>query len=89
MRTKVRFSLTGRCITCWDQTLLSRYDAPKRFLLRNLHTDNGKTRIDGVGSMRCPSSVDVAILGVASKQATYLCATGIGFDQAGRTLVRA
>ena len=45
------------------------------------------TRVRGVGSIRCPSSVDAAILGVASKQATYLCTTAIGFGHAGLTLV--
>ena len=48
-----RFSGTHRCITCWDQTLLSRYDAPNHFLLAFLGTDKGKARIDGQRSNLC------------------------------------
>ena len=86
-QNEVRFSGTERCITCWDQTLLSQYGAPNHFLITNLHTDKGKTRIDGVSSIRCSSSVNAAMLGVASRQVTFFCAAGTGFDQAGRTLV--
>ncbi len=52
------FSGTTRCITCWDQTLLSNYGAPNHFLIDNLHTDKGKARIDGIQSDVCdpPSS---------------------------------
>jgi hypothetical protein len=41
---------TIRCITCWDQALLSTYDSPNNFLIDNLGTDKGKARIDGVES---------------------------------------
>jgi len=50
------FSGTTRCITCWDQTLLSNYGSPNNFLIGNLHTDKGKARIDGVQSDVCDSS---------------------------------
>jgi hypothetical protein len=48
-----RFSGTTRCITCWDQTLLSLYGNPNHFLRSNLQTDEGKARIDGVRSEVC------------------------------------
>jgi len=53
-----RFSGTERCITCWDQTLLSNYDAPNHFLIQNLQTDKGKARIDGMASSVCDSGVE-------------------------------
>lgn len=58
------FSGTTRCITCWDQTLLSNYGSPNNFLLSNLHTDKGKARIDGVQSDVCNSSELCCHLGV-------------------------
>ena len=76
-----RFSGTHRCITCWDQTLLSNYDAPNHFLLAFLGTDKGKARIDGQASNVCDRfcgqigdisvgvvcSEDAALLGVVSR----------------------
>jgi cysteine-rich repeat protein len=50
-----RFSGTERCITCWDQTLLSDYQAPNHFLIQNLQTDRGKARVDGIQSPACES----------------------------------
>jgi len=47
------FSGTTRCITCWDQTLLSKYGSPNNFLIGSLHTDKGKARVDGVASNVC------------------------------------
>ena len=44
---------TTRCITCWDQALLSNYDAPNNFLIGNLQTNKGKARIDGMQSDVC------------------------------------
>ncbi len=44
---------TTRCITCWDQTLLSQYGNPNNFLLNNLGTDKGKARINGMRSNVC------------------------------------
>jgi len=42
-----------RCITCWDQTLLSSYGTPNHFFLNTLQTDHGKARIDGRASALC------------------------------------
>jgi hypothetical protein len=70
---EVRFSGTERCIVCWDQTLISEYDDPNHMLRKNLHTDKGKARIDGLGSTQCPLSVDTALLGVARKTLFFLC----------------
>ena len=47
------FSGTIRCITCWDQTLLSEYELPNQFMMSVIHTDKGKARIDGVHSDAC------------------------------------
>jgi hypothetical protein len=47
------FSGTTRCITCWDQTLLSSYGALSNFMLGVLHTDKGKARIEGQESDVC------------------------------------
>ncbi len=44
---------TSRCIDCWDQTLLSDYDAPNNFLLELLNTNKGYARIDGVRADSC------------------------------------
>ncbi len=65
--------LTGmtRCITCWDQALISRYEAPNHFLRVNLQTDKGKARIEGVASSTCSGSVSSALLGVAAKMLDY------------------
>ncbi|MBT8484032.1 MAG: hypothetical protein HKO59_05965 [Phycisphaerales bacterium] len=56
---EVKFSGADRCITCWDQTLLSMYDLPNHFLLQNLQTDHGKARIDGLQSMLCDFDFDL------------------------------
>jgi len=44
---------TSRCINCWDQTLLSDYDAPNNFLQSLLNTDKGYARINGVQADSC------------------------------------
>ena len=81
------FSGTTRCITLWDQTMLSVYDPPNHFLLRNLQTDKGKARIDGLASAGCgPYSVDAALLGVAAKMLAFSGA-GSGLSIGGTTLV--
>ena len=65
---EVKLSGTGRCISCWDQTLLSQYDAPNHFRRVALQTDHGKARIDGIASPAvCPGSQDRAILGVYAR----------------------
>jgi hypothetical protein len=55
---EVKFSNTYRCITCWDQTLLSNYGIPNNFLLPNLQTDAGKARVDGLRSELCDVDFD-------------------------------
>jgi hypothetical protein len=50
------FSGLTRCITCWDQTLMSQYTtggAKNHFLRQNLGTNAGKARIDGQQSTVC------------------------------------
>ncbi|MBT8484031.1 MAG: hypothetical protein HKO59_05960 [Phycisphaerales bacterium] len=56
---EVKFSGADRCITCWDQTLLSMYDLPNHFLLQNLQTDHGKARVDGLQSQVCDVDFDL------------------------------
>jgi hypothetical protein len=53
-----KFSNTERCITCWDQALLSNYEAPNHFLLGNLQTNKGKARIEGLASQECDVDFD-------------------------------
>lgn len=74
-----------RCITCWDQTLMSRYitavGIPNYFLRDLLGTDKGQARIDGVASVECDflehygidrkKSENAALLGVASKVLSF------------------
>jgi len=81
-----RFSGTERCITCWDQTLLSNYDAPNHFLIQNLQTDKGKARIDGMQSTICGGSDDAAILGVVGKEIAFSGASS-RTARSGRSLV--
>ncbi len=87
---EVQFSGTHRCITCWDQTLLSNYTRQgiaNHFMRHNLHTDKGKARINGIWSPSvCPGSEDVAILGVAAKILQFSGATD-GVAYAGMNLV--
>ncbi|MEK6676918.1 MAG: hypothetical protein AABZ47_14855, partial [Planctomycetota bacterium] len=70
---EARFSGTERCIRCWDQTLLSRYNAPNHFVLPNLHTDKGRARIDGIASSTvCGiTSVNDPLLGVLVKEIRF------------------
>jgi len=85
---EARFSGTEKCVTCWDQTLLSNYPAPNHMLRGNLQTDKGKARIDGLGSIQCPFSINAAILGVAAKQLTFIVGQAVtGFGKAGMNLV--
>lgn len=46
-----------RCICCWDQEMFSNYvrvvGIPNYFLRRNLGTDKGAARIDGMASTEC------------------------------------
>jgi hypothetical protein len=57
---------TTRCITCWDQALLSTYDPPNNFLLAHLQTHKGKARIDGVESEVCENCEFIRVCGETS-----------------------
>jgi hypothetical protein len=48
-----KLSNTRRCVTCWDQSLLSIFNAPNTFLRENLQSDKGKARIDGKQADEC------------------------------------
>jgi hypothetical protein len=50
---EIKFSGAYRCITCWDQWLLSRHGIPNHFTRANLQTNKGKARIDGIASQLC------------------------------------
>ncbi len=68
--------LTGldRCITCWDQSLLSVYvNVGNHFLVSNLQTDRGRARIDGVaGAVDCgQTATAVSLLGVIATHLRY------------------
>jgi hypothetical protein len=79
-QNEIRLSGMEKCITCWDQTLGSRYTNPNYFLRGNLQTDKGKARIDGIESrVVCPLTVEpgtfsgpASLLGVAIKQLAFL-----------------
>jgi hypothetical protein len=58
---ELKFSGLHRCVTCWDQTLISQYTnaGPANHLtLQNLQTDHGKARIDGLQSQLCDVDFD-------------------------------
>jgi hypothetical protein len=55
---EVKFSGAYRCITCWDQWLLSRHGIPNHFAVNNLGTNKGKARIDGLQSQLCDVEKD-------------------------------
>ena len=57
---EVKFSGAYRCITCWDQTLLSNYGIPNHFILPHLQTQMGKARIEGLKSQLCDLNFDPA-----------------------------
>ncbi len=82
---EICYSNTERCITGWDQQLLSMYDAPNHFLLANLQTDKGKARLNGIASpVECGEhSQNAAILGVAMTMLDF----GGDFARAGSNLV--
>jgi hypothetical protein len=83
-------SNTTRCITCWDQEWLRKYDPPNHFV--NMQTDKGKARIDGVASGWCDDGVvseDAPLLGVAMKMLVFTDRydSKRGMAQAGMNLV--
>jgi len=57
-QNEVKLTGLDRCITCWDQTLLSYYGVPNHFLRANLQTDKGKAQIDGLASQLCDFNYD-------------------------------
>jgi hypothetical protein len=85
---ETQFTGYDRCITCWDQELLSNYGIPNHFLLQNLQTNKGKARIDGLASQLCDIggiiSENASLLGVAAKMLVFGTQ---GFGMAGMTLV--
>lgn len=56
-----KFSGTRKCITCWNQTLLSEYvdddSIPNHFVVTKLGTDKGQARITSVFSDECRNVV--------------------------------
>ena len=70
---ETKFSGTHRCITCWDQTLISQYaDPPNSFSRMFLQTDHGKARIDGHAAPdQCDgdgvTSIEAPLLGVYAR----------------------
>jgi hypothetical protein len=79
---EIRFSGTQKCITCWDETLLSLYPAPNNFLVNVMQTDKGKARIhgdgfdsDSSGTPPCVGpngpSVESPLLGVSIKEVRF------------------
>jgi hypothetical protein len=96
---EVKFSGTHRCITCWDQTLISNYEFPNHMLVFNLQTAHGKARIDGhQAPIQCDvlddpetpedesvTSVAAALLGVAAR--ILIFDGGQRFGAAGYNLV--
>ena len=93
------FSGTTRCISCWDQTLLSRYELPNHFMMSVIHTDKGKARIDGMEDDMCDAgpchgdlqsapwcSQDAPLLGVSAKVLAF-SGGSIARAYAGKTLV--
>jgi hypothetical protein len=95
-----KFSGTHRCVTCWDQTLLSRYDAPNHFLRMFLQTDHGKARIEGEAADVCDvpddpmtpedesvTSIDAPLLGVAARHLAINAAPPAFTAAAGSNLV--
>ena len=79
---EISFSGMEYCITKWDQSLLSNHGG--HFLRRNLQTDKGKARIDGMQSVLCPQSTAESLLGVEAKLLTF---NGTDLATAGTTLV--
>jgi hypothetical protein len=55
---EAKFTGMDRCITCWDQALVSGYGVPNHFLRGNLQTDKGKAQIDGLASQLCNLNYD-------------------------------
>jgi hypothetical protein len=83
---EIVFSGTNRCVTFWDQTLLSQYEAPVNWHVDVLQTDHGVARIDGLHHVSCPESTDAAMLGVVSRHVTFFSDI-ITYSRTGSNLV--
>lgn len=86
---ETKFSGAFRCITCWDQWLLSQHGIPNHFLLGNLQTDKGRARVDGQASQLCDIppviiSQEASILGVVAKHLNFQF--GMSYAAAGTNL---
>ncbi|HRX87648.1 MAG TPA: hypothetical protein P5572_21690 [Phycisphaerae bacterium] len=57
-QNEVKLTGLDRCVTCWDDALLSAYGVPNHFLAANLQTDKGKAQIDGLASQLCDVDYD-------------------------------
>lgn len=88
-QNEIRLSNTVRCVTCWDQSLLRRYDPINNLVRAAMQTDKGKARIDGEASPDvCRNSVRAPLLGVAVKEMAFLeGAVPRGFAHAAMNLV--
>ena len=98
-QNEVKFSGTERCISCWDQQLVSNYGVPNHFLRAHLQTNKGKARVDGMASIVCDMydefgypvalSEDAALLGVLSRmiQFTPPSATPADVGRSGMNLI--
>lgn len=72
---EVRFSGARRCVSCWDQALMSLQPPPNYFLRSLLGTDRGWSRIDGRASVQCPpgegTSAPAALLGTQETRIAF------------------
>ncbi len=59
-RNEVKITGAHRCVTGWDQTLLSQYGAPNNFLRQTIADDQGRAQIDGLASTLCDVDHDPA-----------------------------
>jgi len=57
-QNEVKLTGMDRCVTCWDEALVSTYGVPNHFLLVNLQTNKGKAQIDGLASQVCNYDYD-------------------------------
>lgn len=71
---EIRLSGTERCLCCWDQTLMSNYGIPNLFLVSNLITNMGRSRVQGIASSQvfCPDAIETPILGLLIERQTFL-----------------
>jgi len=74
-QNEVHFSGTEKCISSWDESLLSEYSIINHFLIEHLQTNKGQARIQGVASdVVCgpeAESIDAPLLGVAVKMIDF------------------